>query len=256
MTNPRGILITGASSGLGKALALAYAASDVRLHLAARNAERLHAVAEICRAQGAEVTTAQVDVTDENAVRAWVAGVTGTLDLVFANAGISAGGAEKGIEPFAQSDAVFHTNIDGVRYTVEAAIEKMRPQGHGQIAIISSLAGFRGLPGSASYSASKAAVRVWGEALRGSLARVGIRLSVICPGYIVTPMTDKNAYRMPFLMPVEKATAIIQRGLRRDKARIVFPFGLWAIVWLLSVVPPGWTDPIFNRMPEKGRLED
>ncbi|MGR4000438.1 MAG: SDR family NAD(P)-dependent oxidoreductase [Alphaproteobacteria bacterium] len=255
MANPRGILITGASSGLGKALALAYAEAGVHLWLSGRDMKRLETVAKACKARGAEVSVAKVDVTNETEVREWINSVRGTLSLVFANAGISAGGSKDGLEPFTQSEAVFRTNIDGVRYTVEGAVEVMRKQRHGQIAIISSLAGFRGLPGSASYSASKAAVRVWGEALRGSLARVGIQLSVICPGYITTPMTDKNEYRMPFLMSAEKATAIIQRGLKRNKARIIFPFGMWFVVWLLSIVPPGWTDPIFTRIPEKKQLE-
>ena len=257
---PKTILLTGGSSGLGRAIALGYAASGVRLFLSGRNSERLAAVVAECQAKGAEAEGTVVDVTDAKAVHAWIVAcdTKSPLDLVFANAGISAGtgGTESSIEASEQSAKVFATNVDGVRYTVEAAVSRMEPRGQGQIAILSSLAGFRGLPGSAAYSGSKAAVRVWGEALRGALAASGVKLSVICPGYVATPMTDRNSYKMPFLLRPEQAVVFIQRGLARNKARIGFPRRLYYVVWFLATLPPAWTDRFFSRLPKKDVLPD
>jgi short-subunit dehydrogenase len=120
---------------------------------------------------------------------------------------------------------------------------------------MSSLAGFRGLPGAPAYAASKAAIRSLGEGLRPQLARAQIRVSVICPGFIRTPMTDINTYGMPFLMEADRAAAIIKRSLARDRSRIAFPWRLYALVWLFSVLPPAWTDPLFSRLPEKPAAE-
>jgi len=116
---------------------------------------------------------------------------------------------------------------------------------------MASLAAFRGFPGAPAYCASKAAVRVWGEALRGHLHGSGIAVSVICPGYVRSPMTAVNEFPMPLLMGAERAARIIRRGLERDRARIAFPWRLYAAVRLLSALPPGLTDPLLRRLPEK-----
>jgi short-subunit dehydrogenase len=121
----------------------------------------------------------------------------------------------------------------------------------GQFALMSSLASFRGFPGAPAYCASKAALRVWGEALRGDLAPQGVEVSVICPGFVVSRMTAQNKFPMPMLMPTERAVAIIQRGLARNRARIAFPFPLYAAAWLAGLLPPGLTDPLFRRLPKK-----
>jgi len=259
IAQPESILITGASSGIGAALARAYAAPGTRLVLGGRDPKRLEAVAADCRDRGANVETTLNDVTDKDETARWIAHAfaRGTLDLVIANAGISGGAggendadAPKG-ESQGQAERIFAVNIGGVVNTVYPAIEQMRKTGGGQIAIMSSLAGFRGLPGAPSYGASKACVRSLGEGLRGAAAREGIRVSVICPGFVKSPMTDVNPYPMPFLMSAEKAARIISRGLARNRARISFPWRLWALVWLMSVLPVGLTDPLFSRMPGK-----
>lgn len=250
--NPRSILITGGSSGIGEALARAYAAPGVFLALTGRDAARLEAVAESCRAQGATVATGLLDVRDAAALSAWLATVDRDhpLDLAIANAGVSAGTGTFGETP-RQARDILSVNLDGVVNTVLAAVELMRPRGRGQIAIMSSLAAFRGFPGAPAYCASKAAVRVWGEALRGMLRRDGIAVSVICPGYVKSRMTAKNDFPMPFLMEATRAAAIVRRGLAADRARIVFPRRLFALVWLLALLPPAWTDPLMVRLPEK-----
>jgi NADP-dependent 3-hydroxy acid dehydrogenase YdfG len=250
MNNPRAILITGASSGIGAALARLYAAPGVYLALGGRDSGRLDAVVEACRTAGAEAEGTVTDVTDRAAMEAWIAAADERhpLDLVIANAGISAGTGGGG-ETDEQARRIFATNVDGVAHTVWPALERMTARGAGQIALMSSLAGFRGFPGAPAYCASKAAVRVWGEALRGNLASSGIGVTVICPGY--SPMTVVNDFPMPFIMDAERAAAIIRRGLARNKARLMFPWPLAASTWLLWALPPGWIDPILKRMPEK-----
>ncbi|MEX0759570.1 MAG: SDR family NAD(P)-dependent oxidoreductase, partial [Tistlia sp.] len=122
---------------------------------------------------------------------------------------------------------------------------------HGQPGLVSSVAGYRGFPGAPAYCASKAFVKVWGEALRGQLQRDGIGVSTICPGYVATPMTAVNRFPMPFLMSPEKAARIIRRGLARDRARIAFPWPTAFGAWLAGTLPPAWTDPLLSRLPAK-----
>ncbi len=249
---PTSILITGASGGIGAALALAYARPGVRLALTGRDQARLAEVAGACREAGAESRTEVLDVRERARLAAWVAEVDrpAPLDLVIANAGISAGTGGGG-ETEAQARRIIATNFDGVLNTVLPAIACMRPRGRGQVAIMSSLAAFRGFPGAPAYCASKAAVRVWGEALRGALHDTGIGVSVICPGYVRSPMTAVNDFPMPLLMDAERAARIIRRGLARDRPRIAFPWRLYAAVWLISALPPRITDPLLRRLPKK-----
>lgn len=247
------ILITGATSGLGAALARAYAAPGVRLALTGRDPARLDATARRCRDAGAEVAHEILDVREREALADWIAAMdtAAPLDLVIANAGVSAG-TGGGSESDEQARTIFAVNVEGVINTALPAAALMRPRGRGQIAVMASLAAFRGFPGAPAYCASKAAVRVWGEALRGALHGQGIRVSVICPGYVRTPMTAVNDFPMPFLMDAERAAAIIRRGLARDKARIAFPLPMYALVRLLAGLPLAVTDPLLRRLPKKG----
>lgn len=249
LTHPRSILITGASSGIGAELAKQYATAGVTLYLTGRNSESLHQLQQSCQTQGATVHIKAMDITDRTAVIHWISSLP-ALDLVIANAGISAGTGGGG-ESLEQVSRIFNTNIYGVLHTIHPAIDCMKKQGHGQIVIISSMAGYRGLPGSPAYSASKAAVKVYGEALRGVLAKEGIAVTVITPGYIRTPMTAVNRFPMPFLMNVDKAATYIIRKLRSNPARIAFPWPVYAAVWLFSALPPFIIDPIVSRLPAK-----
>lgn len=250
--HPASILITGASSGIGAALARAYARPGVRLALGGRDRGRLHKVAAACRAAGAEAQPAAVDVLERQAIAAWVAQADAArpLDLVIANAGISAG-TGRGAESPEQARHILAVNLDGVVDTVLPALAAMRPRGRGQIAVMSSLAAFRGFPGAPAYCASKAAVRVWGEALRGHLAPQGIAVSVVCPGFVRSPMTAVNDFRMPFIVEADAAARVIRRGLARDRARIAFPWPLAAGMWLLAALPPGLIDRLLVRLPGK-----
>ncbi len=256
MQDPRSIVITGGSSGIGAALARRYAEPGRFLAITGRDRQRLDQVAEECRQAGAEVEAGLLDVGDRSALESWLAAIdqTNPLDLVIANAGVSAGTGGFG-EDDVQTRRILAVNVDGVVSTVLSAMALMRPRGRGQLAIMSSLAAFRGFPGAPAYCASKAAVRVWGEALRGTLAREGLTVSVVCPGYVKSRMTSVNDFPMPFLMEADKAAQIIQRGLAAGKARIIFPRRLYAFVWFLALLPPAWTDPLLARLPAKPAVE-
>lgn len=250
---PKTILITGASSGIGEALALHYAASGVLLYLTARNVDRLNNVADICRQQGAKVENFIIDVTDRTDMEELIARLDDQtpVDLVIANAGISGGTGVIEGESADQVRAIFATNVDGVFNTVLPLIPRMTSRNSGQIAIVSSLASFTGWPGAPAYSASKAAVRIFGEALHGSLRRSGVKVSVICPGFIESRMTAVNDFPMPCLMPAAKAAAIIARGLAHNRMRIAFPWPTYMTSALVGFLPPAIATMILTKLPAK-----
>ena len=249
---PGAVLITGASSGIGEALARDYAGPGRFLALSGRDAERLETVAKTCRKLGSQMNAETVDVAERDAMARWIESVDALnpLDLVIANAGTSAGTGGQG-ESESQARDIFAVNLAGVLNTVWPAITAMRGRGRGQIAIVSSIVGFRDMPRTPAYSASKAAVKAYGEALRGWLAADGIKVSVVCPGFVRTRMTDNNPYPMPLIIDPDKAARIIRRGLERNKARIVFPWPMHLAALLLAVLPPAWTDPLLTRAPKK-----
>ena len=242
------VFITGASSGIGEALAKDYAATGVTLALSGRDRTRLHAVADVCRTRGATVDARIIDVADREAMAAWLTGFDDAhpVDLVVANAGISIDKSNSSLDDFAIVRRTMDVNVTGVLNTVEPLVGRMMRRRKGQIAIVSSLASFIGLPYSASYNASKAAVRVWGESIRFPLKKHGIGVSVVCPGFVATPMTAQAPFPMPFLMTAERASAIIRRGLARNDARIAFPVGTKSAVWLGSTLPGRWTSKLLG----------
>lgn len=251
---PKTIAITGASSGIGAALAEYYATKNVTLFLSGRNKERLNKVAMACKNKGAKGRVDVVDVTNKEQIANWLTMIDEKhpLDLVIANAGISggSGGVTRG-EPVDQARKIFDVNLTGVLNTVEPILPRMIERKKGQIAIMSSLASFSGWPGAPAYSGSKAAVRVYGEALRGNVQRFGVKVNVVCPGFIKTPMTDVNNYKMPFLMEVDEAARIIAQGLAQDKDRIAFPLPTYLVSGLLGMLPPVLSKLILSKVPHK-----
>jgi short-subunit dehydrogenase len=237
------IVITGASSGIGEALALDYAAPGVALALTGRDSQRLDAVAQACQAKGATVVAAAIDVVDRDALAAWLKTFDDAhpVDLILANAGISIDKDNSSLDDFSVIRKTLDVNVGGVLNTVEPLLSRLVARKNGQIAIVSSLASFIGLPYSASYNASKAAVRVWGESIRYVLKKDGIGVSVICPGFVVSRLTANAPFPMPFLMSAAKASAIIRKGLAANRARIAFPIGTKAAVWLGGLLPGGLT---------------
>lgn len=236
-------LITGASSGIGQALAVALAGPGVRLHLSGRDADRLARVAEACRSRGASVDPKLVDVRDRDAMTDWVLDA-GALDLVIANAAIAAGIAGGAAERPDQTRALFETNLDGALNAILPAMDAMRtqppgPDGvRGRIAVIASVAAFLPLPGAASYCATKAALDTWIVASAPAARRDGLRLTSVCPGFVRTPMTDGNNGRMPGLIDPEEAARRILRGIAAEQVRIVFPWWMGLAARLGGWVPP------------------
>ncbi len=249
---PRSILITGASSGIGAALARQYSRPGITLFLSGRDDTRLAVTRADCLKLGASVETQIIDVCDRFNMETWVelCHKQCPLDLVIANAGISGGPTALSGGTDSTRD-IFAINLAGVLNTLLPAIPLMVKRGTGQLAIMSSLAGFRGLASAPAYSASKAAVKAWGEGLRGELGESGVAVNVICPGFVKSSITDANNFSMPFLMSADKAAKIIATGLRRNRPRIAFPFVMHALVWLFSALPPGLVDPLLARLPKK-----
>ncbi|MBL25960.1 MAG: short-chain dehydrogenase [Rhodospirillaceae bacterium] len=246
VTDPRHILITGASRGLGAALALAYAAPGRHLALGGRNAERLASVARACTDRGAVCATARIDVTDAPAMADWIAAADAAspLDLVIANAGVSHGTAGSGADA---DDVIFAINVGGVLNTVKPAAHAMRERRRGQIAIIGSLAGLCGFAGVGAYCASKAAVHRYGQALRAELVPLGVGVTVVCPGFIRTDMTADAGFPMPFLMDADRAAAIIQRRLRKSPPLVAFPRPMALALRGLDLLPPRLVEGLVQK---------
>jgi short-subunit dehydrogenase len=239
----RTALITGASSGIGAALAEALARPGVTLHLSGRDAARLAAVAEACQQRGAVAQVAVLDVRDADAMAAWVRGA-GRLDLVVANAGVSGRSSEGGPEDAAKTRAIFDINLDGVLNTVLPALDMMAAQtpgpdgARGRVVAVSSLAAFMAAPDSAAYCASKAAVHGWMIARSPEARARGVMLTSACPGFIRTPMTAGYRFSMPGLMDAERAARIILRGVSAGRLTVVFPWWMGLAARLAGMLPP------------------
>lgn len=249
MRHPRTILITGASSGIGAALAAAYAEPGVHLALGARNQERLTAVAERCRTAGATVSATVIDVTDADAVAAWIAREdddAGPLDLVIANAGIGNGLWEPP-DATAALRRMIEVNLLGAVNTLCPALARMRRRRRGQIALMSSLAALHGLPGAHGYSASKAALRALAQGLRAPMKAEGVSINLVVPGFVRTPMNDHDRFPTPLRLEAEAAARLIKAGLARDRAVIAFPRTAYWAARLLAL-SPGLADAIGLRM--------
>lgn len=252
------ILITGASSGLGRALAACAAAPGVMVFVGGRDPARLAETAALVRARGGAAETALVDVRDRAGVAEWI-GSCGQLDLVIANAGIS-GGTGGVAEPEAQARRIFEVNVTGVLNTLFPAIALMRGQeagadgDRGRLCIVASVASFIAAPHAPAYCASKAAVRFMGEAMAPSLRRDGILMTVACPGYIRTPMTAVNDFPMPGLMGADRAAARILAACRAGRVRVTFPWWLGLVARLANLLPPRALGALMMRGPAKARL--
>lgn len=256
MTSPKTILITGASGGLGSALALGYAAPGVKLILIGRNNDKLNEIANLCIAQGAEVEGVSLDVRGKIEMSEFIAKLCNqeSIDIAIACAGVSAG-TLRGPESPSQVEIIFDTNINGVLNTIMPIIPHMIAKKLGTIVIVSSMASFTGLSSAPSYSATKACVRLFGEALRGYLQQYNVKTIVVIPGYIKTNMTQVNNFPMPFMVSAEKAAQKIIRGIESNKGIIAFPLIMYVFVKILTLLPNRLISYINSKIPGKPAFE-
>ena len=249
------VFITGASSGIGAALARHYARAGANVGLFARRPAELDAVAASLP-DAARVATCTGDVRDAGALAGAVAGFCtrfGAPGIVIANAGVSHGTLTEFAEDGAVFRAILDTNLLGLVHTFQPCIAPMRAAGGGVLVGIASVAGFRGLPGAGAYSASKAAAISYLESLRVELAGSGIDVVTICPGYVATPMTEKNPYRMPFLVDADEGARLIARAVARRARFYVFPWPMAVLGAVLRRLPRPLYDLIARRAPHKPR---
>ena len=240
------VLITGASSGLGAALAIRYAAPGRRLSLFGRDRVRLDEVAEACNHRGSVADRYVCDVCDAGAIAHFLkaADDQAPVDLLFANAGI--GGASSLTanteDPLAQAHDLMETNVLGMLNTIVPLLPNFMARRHGHIVLIGSIAGLVGLPQSPAYCASKAAVHVYGEGLRRMLGPFGVGVTVVCPGFVDTPMSASLPTPRPFLWSADRAAAHIARAVAQRRRRLVFPWQLRWAASLAAILPSAVVD--------------
>ncbi|WP_233835395.1 SDR family NAD(P)-dependent oxidoreductase [Paraburkholderia sp. ZP32-5] len=251
VNGPRVVVITGGSAGLGRALALSYCAPGITLGLIGRNTERLESVAAECRERGAEIVIGCMDVRDAAALRAWILDfdTQHPIDLLIANAGVAStlrsSDDWEGVERTAE---VVDINLYGALHAVLPAIDCMRNRRRGQIAVVSSLAGLRGMAISPAYCVSKAALVAYCDSVRPVLARDHIGISVVMPGFVRTAMSDVFPGNKPFMWSAEKAASFIKQRLNRRRVEIAFPFSLTLGLKLLRLLPAAIADAILGLL--------
>ena len=252
-------LITGASSGIGEAIAIECARRGDTLFLCGRNRERLEGVAEGCRNEGAAAVYAEVlDVNDAEAARDWLvrSNSIAPLERIFSNAGIGTG-----IEDEANVRQTWATNAGGNINIVLPAINifrarKVGDHPHRQILVTSSIAGYGPIASCPAYSGSKAAMKTWALALRGMLKKEGIKVSAIYPGFVRSRITDRNTCPMPFFMEADKAARIILKRADKNVGLIAFPWPMRLATWFLSILPFRVNEFINSLLPEKTHRAD
>lgn len=256
------IFITGASSGIGKALALAYAknsaASPVLIALAARRQDVLQELAnELQTVPDVQCAIYQLDVKESHALDTAAKDFIqrfGVPDLVIACAGVSRGTLTEYQEDNAAFQEMMEINVLGMVHTFQPFITAMKSVGHGHLVGIASVAGIRGLPGAGAYSASKAAVINYLESLRAEMLLENIAVTTILPGYIRTPMTDANQFRMPFLMDADVFAKKFIHHVAAKRRVCVIPWQMGIVVKLMRMIPPALWDKLVKNAPQKSRI--
>jgi short-subunit dehydrogenase len=247
----RTALVTGATSGLGRGLALWLAKRGLRVFAAGRRASQLQALAAEAQAAGATVEPVVLDVTDTDATLERIRqldGECGGLDLVVANAGV--GGVTHGKRlQWERVKTIIDTNVTGAAATLSAVLPRMVERRRGHVVGISSLASFRGLAGHGAYSASKAFLATFMESLRVDLSGTGVRVTCVYPGFVKSEMTAKSDFPMPFLMETDAAVALMGRGILRGESELFFPWQLAVPSRLVKLVP----NPLFDAAARRFR---
>ncbi len=248
------VFITGASSGIGEALAVYYAGQGATLGLAARRSEFLEALNQRL---GGQHACYALDVSDAPALHAAATDFIarfGAPDIIIANAGVSAGTLTEFEEDLAAFRRIMDINVFGMAATFAPFIPAMKAAaGEKRLVGIASVAGIRGLPGAEAYSASKAAAIAYLESLRLEMRPYGIKVVTIAPGYIETPMTEINPYKMPFLLPVDQAASHFAAVIARGTSYSVIPWPMGVVAKILRALPNWLYDRLFTSAPRKPR---
>ena len=242
------ILITGATSGIGRELALRLSGNNCTLLLLGRREERLNELSKALAARNCRVFTYKCDVSVKREVEEVYAQMkkdAGFIDIAILNAGVSFRMLSSG-DNVTMGEQTFGINFFGAVYFITELLKDYVPAKKGMIAGVSSLAETRGFPGSGYYCASKAAFSIYLESLRVEHKKHGIKVLTIKPGFVVSEMTDKNEFTMPFLMKTGKAVDIIYRGIAKEKNIIQFPLRLVALIKILKFIPPFLFDILGN----------
>lgn len=245
----RVVFITGASSGIGRALAVELGRRGARLGLLARRGDLLSEIVGEVEKAGGSALALEADVRDAAAVRRMAERLSqtfGPVDLLVANAGVGATTAAKDLKPEAVAD-VININVMGAVNSATAVLPEMVERRQGQLVVISSLAAYRGLPKSAAYCASKAAVSAFFESLRVDLRGTGVDVTIIHPGFIKTPLTAGRQANMPYLMELDAAVEKIVRAIESRKKSYAFPWQLASIVRAAMIMPV----PLYDRIVSK-----
>lgn len=243
------VWLTGASSGIGEALAYELARRGARVAMTARRGDVLEKMAVEIRAQGGQAWSFPGDVTNLEEMKGIVAGIeqaVGPIDLAIPNAGTHTFTVPEQFNS-AEYLSIMQLNFGGMLFCIEAVLPRMLERGQGYLAPVASLAGYRGLPRAAAYGASKSAAIHFLESIRFHLKRRNIMVSIVNPGFVKTPLTDLNDFRMPFLVDAPRAAKIICRGIERGKREIAFP---WPFTWVLKIarILP---DPIYEALVKR-----
>lgn len=247
------VFITGASSGIGAGLARHYARQGAVVALLGRRRDALQAVKD---ALPGDHPLYVVDVRDRAALHGAAADFLagGPVDIVIASAGVSAGTLTEELDDYPVFETIMATNLNATVATFEPFIASMKARRQGRLVGIASVAAIRGLPGAGAYSASKAAVRAYCESLRVELSQTGVKVVTIAPGFIQTPMTAHNPYKMPFLMPVDRFAVKAARTIDQGLSYRVIPWQMGCVAKLLATIP----DPVYDyfavRRKRKPRL--
>jgi short-subunit dehydrogenase len=245
------VLITGATGGIGSALARSYAREGRTLILHGRDAARLTAICQECRERGARVLPLSFDLEDANAAveQLRVISEQEAIDLAIVNAGITRGiGGGEQVESLQAARELLAVNLDGALATVAGVLPAMRRRRSGQIALMSSLAALHGLARTPLYCATKAALKAYGESLRLWLAPQGVAVTVVLAGFVRTAMTESTQGPKPGIICADRAAFLIRRGLERNRARIAFPWWLAHGLYLLPLLPPSLTERILRAL--------
>lgn len=246
------VIISGASSGLGMALAKHYAKFGATLGLIARNKQPLEALSD----ELPDASFYDADVRNPHSMQSVARDFIqryGCPDIVIANAGVNRGTLTEKVEDSKVFESILETNVNGMVNTFQPYIAAMKASGQGSLVGIASVAGYRGLPGGSAYSASKAAAITYLESLRVEMFGTGISVITVCPGFIVTPMTMNNPYRMPFILTAEAAAKKIVRIIKQKKTYAIIPWQMATVARVLKILPNFIYDRLLASMPRKPR---